>query len=105
MYAGGWGARSRPTPLTSGVTASGNTRSALFLAEGTYTGAAPTIDLANSFIAYWTNAQFTTSAQATVSSPHILVGPTNPFVPEPSTIALVGLGIAGFCGLASRRHA
>jgi hypothetical protein len=88
---------------TSGPTASGNVRNALFVAEGTYTGAAPTINTANSFIVYYTNAALNLSTQANPSTANQLVG-SNPFVPEPATMTLVGLAVVGFGGLFGRRR-
>jgi len=86
---------------TSGPTASGNVRNSLFVAEGTYTGAAPTINVAGSFVVYYTNAALNLSTQSNATNG--LAG-TNPFVPEPATMTLVGLAVVGFGGLAGRRR-
>jgi hypothetical protein len=88
---------------TSGPTASGNVRNALLVAEGTYTGAAPTINLAGSFAVYYTNAALNLSTQSNPTSNNPLLG-TNPFVPEPATMTLVGLAVVGFGGLVGRRR-
>ncbi len=89
--------------ITSFPTFHGNYRSALFVAEGTYTGAAPTVDLANSFVVYYTNAALTLSTQSNASSANPLVTPY-PFVPEPTTMTLVGLAVVGLGGLVGRRR-
>ncbi len=73
---GQWG--NYADPGTSGTTILGHARNALFVAEGTYTGAAPIVDLANSFVAYYTNAQYTNSLQATRFSANPLIT-TAPF--------------------------
>jgi hypothetical protein len=63
---GQWG--NYADPLTSGYLLgdSGEFRNALFLAEGTYTGSAPTVDVtAPSGVNYWANAGLTRSTSAT----------------------------------------
>jgi hypothetical protein len=54
--------------ITQGLTALNHVRNALFVAEGTYTGAAPTINLANSFAVYYTNAALNLSTQSNPTS-------------------------------------
>jgi len=96
-------------PLTSGVVAAtGHVRNAVFLAEGTYTGAAPTIDTATLVSAGGTVIAFYNQDPATNQNPSganatgLLT--TNPFIPEPATMTLVGLAIVGFGGLVGRRR-
>jgi len=100
VISGAWGIYADPG--TSGLTSAaqggtGQARNALFLAEGTYTGAAPTVSSASMVV--WTNAGATTSnfAQSYVLN-------TNPFIPEPATLTLVGLAVVGFGGLVGRRR-
>ncbi len=99
---GQWG--NYAVPLTQGTSIlTGHARNSLFVAEGTYTGVAPIVDIANSFVAYYTNGQYSNSLQATASSANPLL-PTNPFIPEPATMTLVGLAVVGFGGLVGRRR-
>jgi hypothetical protein len=70
---------------------------ALFVAEGTYTGVAPTVDLANSFVAYYTNGTTGASAQSGVLNP-LFVTFLGPAVPEPCSITLFGLAMVGGLG-------
>jgi len=103
---GQWGNYS-PTlgAATSGnYIGTGDPRKALFVAEGTYTGVAPVVDLANSFVAYYTNGTTGTSAQATLNGAITPLVSTNPFIPEPATLTLVGLAVVGFGGLVGRRR-
>jgi hypothetical protein len=96
-------------PLTSGiVAATGHVRNSIFLAEGTYTGAAPTIDTATlvsaggSVIAYYNQDPATVGSPGGTNAPSLVT--TNPFIPEPATMTLVGLALVGFSGLVGRRR-
>jgi len=89
---------------TSGPTSSGNVRAALFLGEGNYTGLAPVLDLANSSVTYYTNGTTGTSLVSNLTNLQNPLNGTNPFVPEPATMTLIGLAVVGFGGLVGRRR-
>jgi hypothetical protein len=94
---GQWG--NYATSTAGVVQATGHTRAPLFIAEGAYAGQV-SVDLAQSFIAYWTNAGFTTSSQAAGTSG---LNPGDPFIPEPATVSLLGLALLGGFGYVRRR--
>jgi hypothetical protein len=101
---GQWGNYSGGFGVTQGPTTSGNLRNALFVGEGTWTGTPPTINLANSFAVYYTNAALNLSAQSNPTSNNPLVS-TNPFIfPEPVTMTLVGLAAVSIAPLIGRRR-
>jgi len=92
VTSGQWG--SYADPNTQGtVLSTGHSRSALFLAEGTYTGAMPTIDLSTgTAFTYWTSAPETNPGASRATATTVLA--SNPFVPEPGTISLVACAFA-----------
>jgi hypothetical protein len=81
-------------PVLNGPGASGQPRSAVLLAEGL--GVANVVAAS---VSLWTNSQGTTSAFATQYALN-----TNPFIPEPATISLVGLALLGGLGYVRRRR-
>jgi hypothetical protein len=96
---------------TSGTLANGHVRAALLLGEGQYTGAKPSIDIGTLFQnggtggSYFFSAGFPTSGSGTIGSGLAQgISNTNPFIPEPATLTLVGLAVLGFGGLAGRRR-
>jgi hypothetical protein len=104
---GRWGTYSATLgAVTSGVVpGSGHFRNAILLAEGDYTGAAPTIDLVTPASSGGTVFSVLTSATGgsaatvgTISSVAILS------FPEPAALVLVGLAAAGMGGLIGRRR-
>jgi hypothetical protein len=109
---GQWGLYAPTDGPTSGaVFATGHIRNAILLGEGQYTGAAPTIDITTDFAANgtgftsWTAAGFPGAGSFTTAvGTNNVLSNTNPFVPEPATLTLVGLGIAGIGGIARRRR-
>jgi len=113
---GQWGNYAAGDGTTAGiVAASGHTRRALFLGEGTYAaGSPPTIDIATlvgdggSAFGIWNATGFPNQGASTVSaggSTNVLssVNPFGPPVPEPATLTLVGLAVVGFAGFGRRR--
>jgi hypothetical protein len=100
---GQWG--NYADPNTQGIILStGHSRNALFLAEGTYTGAAPTVDLspATAFT-YWTSDPETNPGASRVTAPTVLG--VSPFtVPEPGSVCLIGLAVALFARFGSRSY-
>jgi len=103
---GAWGLYS-PTlgTATAGVvSATGHTRNAILLAEGNYSGTAPTVDLQT---AGGTALNFFTSQSGSGAASAAAIAATNPFgpiIPEPATLTLVGLAVVGFGGLVGRRR-
>jgi hypothetical protein len=87
---GQWGNYADVDPTYLALT--GHMRNALFIAEGTYTGVAPVVDLANSFVAYYTNATSGASLQATVFGPNPLVN-TIPCLCYPKQLVLADAAI------------
>jgi hypothetical protein len=105
---GQWG--NYADPGTSGsVPATGHVRNALFLGEGLYTGAAPTVDITTSFsnggtgFSSWIAAGFPNAGSFTTA-----VGTVNQLVsvssPEPRSFFLLGLALVGFGGMVGRRR-
>jgi hypothetical protein len=81
-------------PVMNGPGASGLPRSAVLLAEG---AGVATVQAAS--FSLWTSANLTSSAFATAYALN-----TNPFIPEPATISLVGLALLGGLGYVRRRR-
>jgi hypothetical protein len=100
---GQWG--NYADPYTSGtVLATGHSRNAFFLAEGTYTGSPPTIDLTSdpnidgTVVRYWIQNPNSSPTGIYPPSASANLVNANPFlVPEPTTLLL--LGVACFAGL------
>lgn len=113
---GQWGNYAAGDGPTSGVvTATGHVRNAIFLGEGLYTVAPPTIDLTTTFDAngtgfnLWVAQGFPNSGSTTVAvgSTGNTLANVNPFgavIPEPATVTLIGLALVGFSGLVRRRR-
>jgi hypothetical protein len=100
---GQWG--NYADPNTQGTIAcTGHSRNALFLAEGTYTGAAPTVDLSTgTAFTYWTSDPATNPGAARATAATILG--SNPFnVPEPGSAWLTTLAGAMLARFGSRSH-
>jgi hypothetical protein len=112
---GQWGNYSDPYPVNGPaiIGASGHLRSAVFLAEGTYTGSHPTIDVTTPFgdnatgILSWVangfpNAGSFTTGVGVVGTQQLAA--IYIIAPEPATAALVGLAVVGFAGLVGRHR-
>jgi hypothetical protein len=102
---GQWG--NYADPNTKGtIPNTGDFRNALLLAEGTFTGLPPTIDVSpgGTSIGYWTQNPDTTPNPSSAGTTVVL--PFNPFieVPEPGSVSLIGVAVALFArfGLRSR---
>jgi hypothetical protein len=108
---GQWGTYSATLGAATSGNAQGQTaplgdgafRRAIFLAEGNYTGSAPTVDLVTQG-ATATAFNFFTSATGGAAASAPLIKAENPFVPEPATITLCGLAFVGGIGLVRRRR-
>jgi hypothetical protein len=106
ITSGQWGNYSQALPHCSGEVCSpgdGAIRNAIFLAEGNYSGAPPTVDLTTpgaTLINYFTSASGSGAATATQYSsvwPFFLC-------PEPATPTLIGLAVAAIGGYVGRRR-
>jgi PEP-CTERM motif-containing protein len=101
---GQWGLYNDGATTAGSVLGTGHIRNALFVAEGTYTGLAPVVDLATSLVAYYTQGGTSSATAIGGGATNPLIANTNPFIPEPATMTLVGLAVVGFGGLVGRRR-
>jgi hypothetical protein len=109
---GQWGNYAVGEGFISGIIpATGHLRNAVFLAEGTYTGAAPTVDITTPFanggtgVNLWNATGFPNNGSFTVAAGTAQqLSNVGFFIPEPTTLALIGIACAGL-EFRSRRRA
>jgi hypothetical protein len=100
---GQWGSYSATLGAATGGNATpgggdGAFRRAVLLAEGDYTGAAPTIDLVTTGATATAVNYFTSASTSAGASASQIVAQIPFFIPEPATLTLFGLAVAFYLG-------